>query len=272
MPLDGEYPLRTARVAPFAIDPFAVTNEDFGTFVAATGYVTEAERFGWSYVFHALLPEDHPPTQAIVGAEWWRKVEGASWRRPEGPRSGLDDRADHPVIHVSWHDAQAYAEWAGARLPSEAEWEFAARGGLARPRFPWGDEEPADAGSFRCNIWQGVFPSRNTAADGFAGTAPVDAFEPNGYRLHNMAGNVWEWCVDAFRVRSLKRGARASDGQAAAEGRRLMKGGSYLCHRSYCYRYRIAARSGNTPDSTTGNLGFRLVYDARSAPDARGPA
>ena len=261
MAADGEYPARRVRVAPFSIEPCAVTNAEFAAFVEATGHVTEAERFGWSYVFAAFLPDDHPPTAAVVEAPWWRKVEGASWRRPEGHRSDIARRLDHPVVHVSWNDALAYARWAGGRLPSEAEWEHAASGGAEPRRFPWGEAEPGDEGPFPCNIWQGQFPARNTAADGFAGTAPVDAFEPNPAGLFNMAGNVWEWCADSFRIRSLSRIARASDDAAAAAGQRVMKGGSYLCHRSYCYRYRIAARTGNTPDTSTGHLGFRIVYD-----------
>jgi len=261
MPADGEGPSRVVRVKPFAIDRAPVTNARFADFVSQTGYVTEAERFGWSYVFFQFLPPDHPPTQGVLGAEWWRRVPGACWSRPEGGTSGLDGRLDHPVVHVSWNDARAFASWAGGRLPSEAEWEYAARGGLEGKRFPWGDAEPDDEAVFPCNIWQGSFPHVNLCGDGYAGTAPAAAYGPNGFGLHNMVGNIWEWCEDAFRLRSLKRQAREANRLAASEGRRVMKGGSYLCHRSYCYRYRIAARSGNSPDSTTGHLGFRLAYD-----------
>ena len=159
--------------------------------------MTEAERFGWSFVFAGLLPDDFPPTEAVAAAPWWRKVEGADWRHPEGPHSGLDERLDHPVVHVSWNDAAAYCAWAGKRLPTEAEWERAARGGLEGGVFPWGDElEPG--GEHRMNVWQGDFPARNTLADGFLGTAPVDAFEPNGLGLFNATGNVWEWTADWF--------------------------------------------------------------------------
>jgi sulfatase modifying factor 1 len=261
LPADGECPSRRVRVAPFAIDPYAVTNRWFAEFVAATGYVTDAERFGWSFVFAGFLPEDHEPTLAVEGVPWWRRVDGVTWRCPEAPAASVDERLDHPVVHVSWNDAQAFARWAGGRLPTEAEWEFAARGGLDRRRFPWGHDEPEDDRNLFCNIWQGKFPSRNSAADGYTGTAPVDAFAPNAYGLYNMAGNVWEWCSDPFRVRSLKREFRARDREAAASGNKVMKGGSYLCHRSYCYRYRVAARIGNSPDTSTGHLGFRLVFD-----------
>jgi formylglycine-generating enzyme required for sulfatase activity len=266
LPNDGEGPLRKVRVRPFAIDPFAVTNRWFGEFIAATGTVTEAERYGWSFVFHLFLPRDFGPTQGVAGAEWWRRVDGADWRHPEGPGSDLAERLDHPVVHVSLNDARAFAAWAGGRLPSEAEWEHAARGGLADVRYPWGERDPDDAGFMPCNIWQGTFPHRNTGADGWLSTCPVDAFAPNGYGLYNMCGNTWEWCDEPFRIRSVKRLARNADKAAAEQGFRLAKGGSHLCHASYCHRYRIAARTGNTADSATGHMGLRVVFD--SAADA----
>jgi formylglycine-generating enzyme required for sulfatase activity len=248
-------------VKPFAVDPHAVTNAWFAAFVEATGYVTEAERFGWSFVFYGLLPNDSQPTRGVVGATWWRAVDGASWRCPEGPGSNLDGRERHPVVQVSLNDARAFATWAGGRLPTEAEWEYAARGGLGDVRYPWGDGEPDDGNHFPCNIWQGSFPDRNTAADGYLSTCPVDAFAPNGFGLFNMCGNVWEWCDQPFRIRSTRRALRAADADAVEKGLMLTKGGSYLCHRSYCHRYRIAARTGNTPDSATGHIGFRVVFD-----------
>jgi formylglycine-generating enzyme required for sulfatase activity len=172
-------------------------------------------------------------------------VSGAYWRHPEGPGSDLDGRWDHPVVHVSWHDAVAFCAWADLRLPTEAEWEYAARGGLDQARYPWGDELTPD-GEHRCNIWQGRFPVRDTAEDGYSGTAPVNAFEPNGFGLYNVAGNVWEWCADWFD---------------RAQQNRAMRGGSYLCHESYCNRYRVAARTANSPDTSGGNIGFRCAAD-----------
>ena len=258
---DGEGPVRTARLRAFAIDPFAVTNRWFAEFTAATGYRTEAERFGNSFVFAQFLPAETRETRAVQQAPWWRMVEGADWAHPEGPGSTLSDRSEHPAVHISFRDAQAFAAWAGGRLPSEAEWEHAARGGIAGARFPWGAAEPDDASHRPCNIWQGRFPKENTGADGYHGTAPVDAFDANGYGLFNMAGNVWEWCADPFRVRSLSRQARTRNEQAVKTNDRVAKGGSYMCHRSYCYRYRIAARSGLSATSSAGHTGLRLVFD-----------
>jgi formylglycine-generating enzyme required for sulfatase activity len=183
-------------VLPFAIAAGAVSNDEFARFVDDTGYVTDAERFGWSFVFAAFLAGPVRAGSARSdSAPWWCAVRGAWWRRPEGPGSGWDDRGDRPVVHVSWHDAAAYAAWAGARLPTEAEWEYAARGGLDGARYAWADEL-TPGGEHRCNIWQGRFPTRNTADDGHVGAAPVGSFPPNGFGLHNVAGNVWEWCAD----------------------------------------------------------------------------
>jgi formylglycine-generating enzyme required for sulfatase activity len=269
-PADGEGPVRRVRLDPFSIDRTTVTNAQFAEFVKAMGYKTEAERFGWSYVFHLCLTPR--ARDNIVGtlaeAPWWLGVKGAYWAKPDGPDSSIRHRRDHPVVHVSWNDAQAYCRWAGKRLPTEAEWERAARGSLEQARYPWGDELTPD-GKHRCNIWQGRFPDVNTAEDGFLATAPVEALGPqNDFGLHHVAGNVWEWCADWFSATFHAEAARDAGSPlenpvGPPEGMaRVLRGGSYLCHRSYCNRYRVAARSANTPDSTTGNLGFRCVVDA----------
>lgn len=260
---DGEGPVREVELHPFLIDATAVSNADFAAFIDATGYVTEAERFGWSFVFHGLLPQSvldtHP--QVAAAAPWWCAIAGAYWRAPEGPGSHLGSRIDHPVVHVSWNDAAAYAAWAGKRLPSEAEWEYAARGGLVQQRYPWGDEL-TPGGEHRCNIWQGRFPDYNSLDDGHLGTAPARSFKPNGYGLYNMVGNVWEWCQDWFdRGHTPER--RNPHGPASGTAR-VMRGGSFLCHASYCNRYRVAARYRNTPDSTASNIGFRCAADIRA--------
>ncbi len=262
LPQDGETPSREMTLRPFGMDPYAVSNVQFAAFVADTGYATEAERFGWSLVFRGFVEAVRPEMLSPNGPPWWCRVEGACWRAPEGPGSSTEGRADHPVVHVSWNDAQAFARWAGGRLPTEAEWEYAASGGREGARFPWGEAEPDDVAFQPCNIWQGDFPRHNTAADGYAGTAPVDAFAPNGFGLFNMVGNVWEWTAEPFRIRSLSRDAKQRNAASQTERQRLLKGGSYLCHRSYCYRYRIAARTGVSADSSTGHAGFRLVFDA----------
>ena len=257
--VDEESPLRVQKIKSFKMDAYAVTNARFYEFVAATGYITDAERLGDSFVFAGFLPPDTAFTNALAEAPWWRPVRGASWHTPFGPESDQKAEPDHPVTHVSWHDACAFADWAGGRLPLEAEWEHAARGGLGDVTFPWGDDAPNDHDFFPCNIWQGRFPMQNLAKDGFVGTAPVDQYDPNGYGLYNMSGNVWEWTAQDFRVRSMKKAIQ--DAHAGKAGYKIVKGGSFLCHISYCYRYRIAARTANSPDSSTSHTGFRLVYD-----------
>jgi formylglycine-generating enzyme required for sulfatase activity len=259
-PADGEGPVHEVVLSPFRIARDPVTNDEFAAFVDATDHRTEAERFGWSFVFAGHLPDDFPDTRGVVGAEWWRQVYGATWCTPEGPQSDLVGRGRHPVVHVSWSDAVAYCSWAGYRLPTEAEWEYAARGGLVGSPFPWGDDlEPG--GEHRMNVFQGDFPAGDTGADGWTGPAPVGTYPPNAYGLHDMTGNVWEWCADWFDRETYASGDRVDPQGPGAGDRRVMRGGSYLCHASYCRRYRVDARSANTPDASVGNLGFRVVAD-----------
>ncbi len=261
-PADGEGPVRKVRVDPFRIGACAVTNSEFDKFVKATRYSTEAESYGWSFVFRAFLPRslDRRLPPVVAEAPWWAAVQGATWRRPEGPSSNVKKRMDHPVVHVSWNDAMAYCEWSGTRLPTEAEWEYAARGGLQGKRYAWGDELTPD-GEHRCNIWQGAFPGNDTCEDGYSGTAPARSFPPNGFDLYNMSGNTWEWVADRFSPTYHQRGPRHNPKGPPNGDSRAIRGGSYLCHESYCNRYRVAARSANTPDSSTGNLGFRCARD-----------
>jgi formylglycine-generating enzyme required for sulfatase activity len=261
---DGEGPVRTVVVDDFLIDAACVTNSDFAEFVAQTGHVTEAERFGWSFVFDGLVTDaarQHVLPGTVPDAPWWRGVHGASWRAPFGAGSTVDGLGDHPVVHVSWNDAQTYAAWADKRLPTEAEWEKAARGGLEQARFPWGDELSPE-GEHRCNVWQGTFPTRNTGEDGHVATAPVDAFSSNGYGLYNTSGNVWEWCVDWWSTTWHQTPAgttRVNPPGPSSGAAKVIRGGSYMCHASYCHRYRVAARSSNTPDSSSAHMGFRCA-------------
>lgn len=229
-----------AHVEPFGIGATTVTNAEFANFVHGKNYCTEAERTGWSFVFVGLLPPPQMETDVYVGLSWWRAVDGASWRHPEGPGSDVAARMDHPAVHISLADALAYCAWSGARLPSEAEWEFAARGGLDAALYPWGNELTPE-GRHMCNIWQGNFPSHNSQEDGYCGTAPASAFPPNTFGLHQMVGNVWEWCMD---------------GSHSAPA---LRGGSYLCHSSYCARYKVFSRIDAQSDMCAGNLGFRVV-------------
>lgn len=269
---DGETPVHEVTLTEFSIDATSVTNDDFARFVDSTGYRTDAETWGFSAVFHLVIAA---PEEDLMGAPpgtpWWRGVKGASWRRPGGRDTSVDGRGDHPVVHISWNDAVAFCDWAGRSLPTEAQWEAASRGGLDGARFPWGDDphgspsvappttRPRPGEPWRMNIWQGIFPTQNSVNDGFLTTAPVRTFEPNAYGLWQTVGNVWEWCADWWHP-GYYRVAPPISPQGPETGQvRVMRGGSYLCHDSYCNRYRNAARSSNTPDSSMSNGGFRTI-------------
>jgi formylglycine-generating enzyme required for sulfatase activity len=287
-----EKPAHRVRGTGFWMDETDVTNAEFARFAEATGYVTTAEK---PLDAEAVLRQSPPgtpappkenlapgslvfvPTSGPVPLEgpnahraWWKWTPGADWRHPEGPGSTIDGKDDHPVVHVSWFDAVAYAKWAGKRLPTEAEWEFAARGGLDAKPYVWGEDRPTES-SIHANIWQGEFPYRNSAADGYERTSPVKAFSPNGYGLYDMAGNVWQWCSDWYQIDLYRQRAgqgvvdnptgpaKSFDHRQPYMPLRAQKGGSFLCCDSYCCRYRPAARHGCSPDTGMSHVGFRCV-------------
>jgi formylglycine-generating enzyme required for sulfatase activity len=290
-----EKPQHQVRVDAFWIDEHEVTNAQFREFVAATNYVTTAERpVDWNELRKQLPPDTlKPPDEDLkpgavvftppsgpvpldnVGG-WWKWTLGANWQHPEGPNSTIDGRENHPVVHVSWDDAVAYCKWAGKRLPTEAEWEFAARGGLDGAPFTWGERTFSET-SPQANIWQGTFPNENTVADGFVRTAPVKSFPANGYGLYDMAGNVWEWCsdwydpsfytrIDTRTVIENPQGPKRSFNPANPyEPWRSQRGGSFLCCDSYCSRYRPGARHGSSPDTGMSHVGFRCVVTPEMA-------
>lgn len=259
---DGEGPIREVKLEAFYVDKTTVTNEQFSHFIEDTGYKTEAERFGWSFVFRALIPKSKVrklKSQTVNGLDWWFAIEGATWKKPTGSGSNIKKIMDHPVVQVSWNDARAYCQWAGKRLPYEAEWECAARGGLETKIFPWGDDlEPE--GKHAMNVWQGKFPLQNTMADGFLATAPAKHYKPNGFGLYNVTGNVWEWCMDYWSHTPYAFSNDNPKGPGSGD-QRVCRGGSFLCHKSYCNRYRNSARTSNTPDSASSNFGFRTFAD-----------
>lgn len=275
-----EAPVREVRVEGFFIDPYAVTNAEFSKFVRKTGYVTVAERELNAEEYPGAPPENLVPGALVFHmtagpvnlhdySQWWTWTPGASWRHPYGPGSSIDARPDHPVVHVAYEDAQAYAAWTGKRLPTEAEWEYAARGGLEGKDFAWGDE-PYPEGKYQANTWQGAFPWKSTWRNG-PGTMPVGSFAPNGYGLYDMAGNVWEWTTDWY-VADRAAAAPCCAGDLRERSydpcnpqfripRKVLKGGSFLCSPEYCLRFRPAARSPQMIDTGMSHLGFRCVKD-----------
>jgi len=257
-PEDGEGPVRQVTLDPFAMAPLTVTNAAFEIFAQETGYDTQAERQGTSFVFDLLVPTGTRVKSVAHPATWWQEIEGANWRKPYGPK-GLraDALPNHPVVHITLFDALSYCDWADTRLPSEAEWEYAARSGLPSKPFPWGDSLPQD-GVRQCNIWEGQFPHENAGDDCHIGLAPAKCFEPNSFGFYAMTGNVWEWTADRFTNLHSPRPVRNPKGPLSGD-LQVAKGGSYLCHASYCMRYRTSSRQGLGPRTATGHIGFRVA-------------
>lgn len=283
-----EYPQHPMTVKGFWMDATEVTNAQFTRFVQATGYITTAERKpDWEEIKKQLPPGTPKPADSLLAAgslvftppaeavslddasQWWKWVKGADWKHPQGPGSSIAGKDRYPVVQVSWEDAAAYARWAGKQLPTEAEWEFAARAGLTAQPYTWGSED-VEAGRPKANVWQGHFPDKNTVKDGFARVAPVKSFAPNAYGLYDMAGNVWEWCADWYNADYYTQcaGKKPLDPKGAAASldpdeptvpKRVVRGGSFLCHASYCASYRVSARMKTSPDTGLEHTGFRCV-------------
>eukprot|EP01035_Chromulina_nebulosa_P020313 gene20313-26367_t len=261
---DGESPRRQVTVSSFYIDKYEVSNDKYLEFVKSTNYTTESELFGWSFVFESAIPNHIKKhiTEAVYGAEWWLPVNGSYWREPEGPGTDVfkTNRGNLPAVHISWHDAKRFCEWKGGRLPTEAEWEYAARGGKEGLMYPWGNTLKPK-GEHKANIFQGTFPQPNIAEDGYEFLCPVDAFgAQNDFGLYNMIGNAWEWVEDWYTVKHITSPQLNPKGPIFGK-EKAKKGGSFLCIKSFCYRYRTAARYHSTPDSATLNTGFRCVRD-----------
>ena len=284
-----EFPKHTVKLDGFFMDVTEVTNAQFAKFVAATGYITTAEKdINWEDLKKQLpsdtsKPEDEilkaaslvfVPTESEVSlqdySQWWSWSHGANWKHPKGIESDIVGKENLPVVHISWDDANAYCQWAGKRLPTEAEWEFAARGGLEKNTYVWGNDSVVDEKK-QCNYWQGIFPYKNDVTDGFFGSAPVKSFSPNGYGLYDMAGNVWEWCADNYNynyydefekvqiTNNPKGPLKSYDPDEPLVAKKVMRGGSFLCNESYCSGYRVSARMKSSPDSSMEHLGFRCV-------------
>lgn len=286
-----EFPKHQARVDSFWMDATEVTNQQFAEFVEATNYQTVAERpIDWEQMKKELPPNTPKPPDSVLqpGAlvfvpteqpvslrdysQWWAWTIGANWRHPSGPESSIEGKMDHPVVQIAWEDALAYAEWVGKRLPTEAEWEWAARGGLEQQIYPWGDED-INKNKPRANFWQGMFPYQNTEQDGYFGTSPVKSFLPNPYGLYDMAGNVWEWCQDWYKNDAYQEGNgvrnnptgpnRSFDPNEPYTPKRVTRGGSFLCNDDYCSGYRVASRMSSSPDTGLNHTGFRCVVSVR---------
>ncbi len=286
---EDEYPKHKVTVSPFYMDAAEVTNAQFAAFVKATGYITVAEiKPKWEDMKDEVPPgTPEPPADQMVAAslifrqsngpvelrdysQWWEWKAGACWNHPEGPESNIIGKENYPVVQVCWDDAVAYCKWAGKRLPTEAEWEFASRGGLVDNIYSWGNE-PVDQGAVKCNSWQGEFPYKNTGRDGFERAAPVKSFKPNGYGLYDMAGNVWEWCHDLYNndyYKTIKDGAvnpqgpsKSFDPDEPYTPKRVVRGGSFLCNDTYCSGYRVARRMKSSHDTGMEHTGFRCVKD-----------